>query len=92
MIHNLDQMTSTLNNSKTVRTDNDFRSEMLFLRLHKNEGDTVLKSDNILLKEIQNRCNTVKDFINAKGQIANYRIMGDCKADKTINNRLIQEV
>ena len=81
-----------LSNLKTVRSDNDFRSEMLFHRLDPSEGDTVLKSDNILLKQIQQRCSTVKAYINANGQTLNNRIIGDCKPDKTINNRLIQEI
>lgn len=81
-----------VSNLKTVRSANDFRSEMLFLRLNQNEGDTVLKSDNILLKEIKKRCDSVKAFINNNGQALNNRIMGDCKADKSIINRLIQEV
>ena len=77
---------------KTVRKGNDFRSEMLFTRLIPEQGDSVLKSDNLLLKEIQNRCNEVKASIKVNGQTTNYRIMGDCKTDKSINNRLIQEV
>jgi hypothetical protein len=82
----------TIKDMKTVRSDNDFRSEMLFTRLNVNEGDTVLISDNLLLKEIQKRCDNVKSFIGANGQTTNYRIMGDCLHDKTIVNRLIQEI
>ena len=82
----------TIKDLKTVRSDNDFRSEMLFTRLNANEGDTVLKSDNILLSEILKRCDNVKSFIGVNGQTTNYRIMGDCLPDKTIVNRLIQEI
>ena len=82
----------SLRDLKTVRSSNDFRSEMLFTRISPTEGDTVLTSDNILLKEIQTRCKIVKTYIAKNGQDTNNRILGDCKADKTINNRLIQEV
>lgn len=81
-----------VNDEKTVRDDNDFRYEKLFHRIYPNEGNSVLKSDLLLLKQLQNKCKTVKDFVNNAGPGLNRRILGDCRADKSITNRLINDV
>lgn len=76
----------------TVRDDNDFRYEMVFHRVNPNEGDTVFKSDSILLKQLQAKCNTVTEFVNNTGQIANRRVFGDTNANRSMRNRLINDV
>lgn len=76
----------------TVRDDNDFRYENAFNRSEKNEGHTVFYSDSLLLKRLQQKCNSVKEYIKNRHQDPNQRILGDCKGDKTIINRLINDV
>lgn len=78
-------------NSK-VRDDNDFRHELVFNRLNPNEGDTVIKSDYLLLNQIKSKCKSVTDYINNKSHDLNRRILGDCNRDNSIKNRLINDI
>jgi hypothetical protein len=81
-----------LSDLQTIRDDNDFRHEKVFNRTEKHEGDTVYYSDTILLKKIKVKCNTVKEYITNRHQDPNHRILGDCNKDKSIKNRLINDV
>lgn len=81
-----------VSDSKTVRDSNDFRCERLFNRLNISEGDTDFTSSEIILNQIKRRCDTVKEYINNRGTETNYRILGDCKADKSLYNRLLNDV
>lgn len=80
------------NDRKTVRDDNDFRCDRIFNRVDQQDGDTdYLVAENILI-QLQQKCQSVKDFINNSREMTNYRILGDCNADKSINNRLLKDV
>jgi len=81
-----------LSDNKTIRDDNDVRYEKIFNRLDFAEGDTEFMSSAINLKQIKSKCISVKDYINNVGADYNKRILGDCKKDKTIINRLIDDV
>lgn len=81
-----------LNDLFTVRDDNDFRYEKSFNRTEKHEGDTVFYSDSLILKRIKDKCQTVKEYITNRHQDPNRRIMGDCNKDKSVKNRLINDV
>lgn len=78
--------------SKTVRSDNDFRCDRIFNRVDLQEGDTdYLVAENILI-QLKQKCNSVKEYINNSGATTNYRILGDCNNDKSLKNRLINDV
>lgn len=81
-----------VSDSMTVRDDNDFRCERIFNRLEVGEGDTDFTSSEIILGRIKNQCKTVKEYINNRHSDPNNRILGDCMKDKTIINRLINDV
>ncbi len=81
-----------VNDNSKVRDDNDFRYEFIFNRINPNEGDPVAKSDYILLTRIKSKCKSVVDHIITKGQDHNQRIYCDCNPDKSIVNRLINDV
>lgn len=78
--------------SKTVRDDNDFRCDRVFNRVDLQEGDTDYLIAEKILIQLKQKCISVKDFINNAGETTNYRILGDCNADKSINNRLLNDV
>lgn len=78
--------------SKTVRSDNDFRCDRIFNRVDLQEGDTdYLVAENILF-QLKQKCNSVREYINNSGATTNYRILGDCNNDKSLKNRLINDV
>ena len=78
---------------KTVRDDNDFRYEKIFHRMDPAEGATVFSADTIRMKQIQNICTSVKQFIaNAGNETSNRIILGDHNADYSLKNRLINDV
>ncbi len=81
-----------LSDLQTVRDDNDFRYEKSFNRTQKSEGDTVYYSDTLILKKIKDKCSSVKEYITNRHQDPNRRILGDCNKDKTLKNRLINDV
>ncbi len=81
-----------LNDLYTVRDDNDFRYEKSFNRTEKHEGDTVFYSDTVILKRIKDKCHTVKEYITNRHQDPNRRIMADCNKDKSVKNRLLEDV
>ena len=81
-----------VNDKKTVRSNNDIRIENLFDRNKPYEGDSVFASNQIDLKQIKDISLKVKDYINKIDATYNKRILGDCKKDKTINNRLLNDL
>jgi hypothetical protein len=81
-----------VNDLKTVRSENDFRIEKFFNRMALNEGDSEYKSSEINLIQIKKICESTKQFINNSKSDINKRILGDCKKDKSINNRLLNDV
>jgi hypothetical protein len=81
-----------VNDGKTVRDDNDFRCDRIFNRLEPQEGDTdYLVAESVLI-QLKNKCRSVKQFINNSGASSNYRVLGDCNPDKSLKNRLINDV
>jgi hypothetical protein len=76
----------------TVRDDNDFRYEKLFNRTEKHEGNSVFSSDSLILKRIKDKSQSVLEYIKNKHQDPNRRILGDCNPDKSLKNRLINDV
>jgi hypothetical protein len=77
---------------KTVRADNDFRCDRIFQHLFPHEGTTDFHSMITALQQIQKRCQSVKTFIGNAGQSTQNRILGDCRPDYSITNRLINAV
>ncbi|MBK9246552.1 MAG: hypothetical protein IPM69_00185 [Ignavibacteria bacterium] len=75
-----------------VHENTQIRVESVFHRINKNEGDTVYANAELLLKEIKTICKSVSQYILKRPNDKNYRILGDCKADKSIRNRLINDV
>jgi hypothetical protein len=81
-----------LSDNLTIRDDNDFRYERVFNRIEKEEGDTVFYSDTLLLHKIKDKCISVRQYITNRHQEPNRRILGDCNPDKSLKNRLINDV
>lgn len=77
---------------KTVRDDNDFRLDRIFNRVESQEGDTDYLVAESVLNQLKRKCLSVSQFISNAGETANNRILGDCNADKTLKNRLINDV
>jgi hypothetical protein len=77
---------------KTVRSDNDFRCNKIFNGIENHEGDTDFKSAGGILLQLKQKCQSVSEFINNSGANVNFRILGDCHPNKTIKNRLINDV
>lgn len=81
-----------LSDSKTVRSDNDFRSNRVFTRVEIHEGDTEYQVDESDLLKLKEKCKSVRQFISNSGPNVNNRVLGDCNPDKSIKNRLINDV
>jgi hypothetical protein len=83
-----------VSDGKTVRNDNDFRCDRVFTRAEPTEGDTDYQSAEIVLFQLKKKFQSVQEFIkNSKvKEIVNNRILGDCQADKSIINRLLNDV
>jgi hypothetical protein len=79
------------NDGKTVKDDNDFRCDHVFTRILSHEGDTDFVTVEGILQELKKKCDSVKEFITNAGQTASYRILGDCRTDFAIQNRLIND-
>lgn len=81
-----------VNDGKTVRSDNDFRCDKVFARVEPHEGDTDYKAAESILLQLKQKCLSVRQFIANSGAGVNNRILGDCNADKSLKNRLINDV
>ncbi len=77
---------------KIVRADNDFRCDRIFNRINQNEGDTDYDSIETALSQLKAKCQSVKTYIANAGPSLQNRILGDCNADNSLNNRLIKDV
>ncbi len=77
---------------KTVISDNDFRCDRVFTRVNPEEGDTEFMTAEAILVQLKKHYKTVQQFINNAGENVNFRILGDCNPDKSIKNRLINDV
>jgi hypothetical protein len=81
-----------VSDGKTVRSDNDFRCDRLFARVEPQEGDTDYMAAESILLQLKSKCQSVRQFIANSGATVNNRILGDCNADKSLKNRLINDV
>lgn len=77
---------------RIVRADNDFRCDRIFNRINPIEGDTDYSSVETALLQLKAKCQSVKTFIANAGQGLQNRILGDCRPDNAIVNRLINDV
>lgn len=77
---------------KTVRDDNDIRCDRIFNRVEHSEGDTDFMSSELILLQLKSKCESVKNFIINYGPLTQNRVLGNCNADYSIKNRLINDV
>ena len=82
----------SVNDGKTVLSDNDFRCDKVFARVESHEGDTDYKDAESILLQLKQKCLTVRQYISNSCARENYRILGDCNTDKSLKNRLINDV
>lgn len=82
----------SIKDGKTVRSDNDFRCDKVFARVESHEGDTDYKAAESILLQLKQKCLTVSQYISNSCAGVNNRILGDCNADKSLKNRLINDV
>jgi hypothetical protein len=81
-----------VSDGKTVRSDNDFRCDRVFTRVNPHEGDTDYMAAESILHQLKNKCQSIRQYIANSGATVNYRILGDCNTDKSLKNRLINNV
>jgi len=77
---------------QTVHETTDFEINRMFHRINKNEGLPEYLQAESRLVEIKSICSSVAQYISKRPKDKNYRIMGDCNADKSLKNRLINDV
>ena len=80
------------NDNKTVHEDTDIQLDRIFNRLNKNEGDSEFLNADYSLHSIKKICLTVAQYISNRPNDKNYRILGDCNKNKSLKNRLINDV
>jgi hypothetical protein len=78
--------------NKTVRDDNELQLDRVFNRIELQEGDTEYDNARLVLEQLKKKCVSVAQYIANRPNDPNYRVMGDCKPDKSIINRLINDV
>lgn len=78
--------------NKTVRDDNDFRLDRVFNSLHSFGGDVEFTSKENALKGINRKSTDVFQWLQGNPPIENRRVVGDCNADFSINNRLMNDI
>ena len=77
---------------KTVQEDNEMLIHRIFHRVLLSEGQTEFKRADLNLKSINKVYKTVKEYISNRPNDKNHRIMGDCNKDKSLKNRLINDL
>ena len=75
-----------------VHEDTEIQVDRVFHRINQNEGDTEYFNAEHSLNEIKKICEKVAEYISNRPNDKNFRIMGDCNPDKSIKNRLINDV
>ncbi|MGE5355617.1 MAG: MIT C-terminal domain-containing protein [Deltaproteobacteria bacterium] len=75
-----------------VHEETEIQIDRIFHRISQNEGDTEYFNAEYSLEGIKKICETVAQYISNRPNDKNYRIMGDCNADKSVKNRLINDV
>jgi hypothetical protein len=78
--------------NKTVREDNDFRLDRVFNSLNSFGGDVEYISKKDALQRINKKSTEVFQWLKNQPAIQNRRILGDCNADYTTKNRLLNDV
>ncbi len=76
----------------TIHEDTEIQIDRVFHRINMNEGDTEYFNAEYSLDGIKKICATVAQYLSNRPNDKNYRIMGDCNADKSLKNRLINDV
>lgn len=77
---------------KTVHENTDVYLDRAFNRIDLKDGDTVFDNSTFWLSEIRNICSSTAQYITHRPNDKNYRILGDCNKNKSIKNRLINDV
>jgi hypothetical protein len=77
---------------QTIHEDTEIQIDRVFHRINKNEGDTEYLNAENSLEDIKQICLSVAQYISNRPNDKNYRILGDCNADNTLKNRLINDV
>lgn len=77
---------------KTVRTENDIRCDRIFNRIEPHEGDNDYNTSEAILLQLKHKCQSVGQSISNAGASVNNRILGDCNSNKSLRNRLINDV
>lgn len=78
--------------NKTVREDNDFRLDRVFNSLHSYGGDVEYISKKAALQRINKKSNEVFQWLQINAPSQNRRILGDCNADFSTKNRLLNDI
>ena len=78
--------------NSTVREDNDFRLDRVFNNLNSLGGDVEFTIKENALKGINKKSTDVFQWLQGNQPIENRRVVGDCNADFSINNRLLNDI
>ncbi|MBK8700568.1 MAG: hypothetical protein IPN29_13975 [Saprospiraceae bacterium] len=77
---------------KTVKGVNDVRFNQFFCALHNHTGDTEFISATKALQTIKKETNDLAAHIVSRVNAYRGAILGSCNANKTLKNRLINDV
>jgi hypothetical protein len=80
-----------INDHKTVRSNNDFRFDSIFSDVINKLGDTDFKTAESVLAELKKKAQSLHEYLKNADATVNHIILGDCKSDKSIRNRLIND-
>jgi len=75
-----------------VHDDNDFVYESVFSRIGESSGKTQFVVAHKKLLDLKNIAEGKAEFISNLKNVKNQRIQGDCNKNKSLNNRLINDV
>lgn len=77
---------------KTVHMVNKLQINSYFSSIDNNQGESEYEVASKDLKLIKNECTSLAAHINSGVPVYRGAILGDCNADKSINNRLLNDV
>ncbi len=77
---------------RVVQEDTEIQVDQMFHRINKNEGDTEFDNAEHALIAINKICKTIAEYVSNRPNDKNYRIIGDCNPDKSLKNRLLNDV
>lgn len=81
-----------IRDGKTVKGVNDIRFNRIFCTIHNHSGDTEFVSATKALQIIKRECAALATHITSGAQVYRGAILGSCNANKTLKNRLINDV